>query len=322
MNETVGRQNTFKLSTERKISFGFGTALVVLILISMVSYRSIQDFSRVADSRQRAERAVKSLKVVFSELQDAETGQRGFLITGQERYLEPYFKGISAITQEVTKVHEFASETTNRERLASLGPLIQGKLAELDQTLKLRQGVGGFEAAKKVVMTDEGRKTMDDIRKVIMEAEQEEEGMAAERDRLVEAQAKQATLVIILGSIFAIGIVITSSLVIRGELGARRRSRAELRTFADSLEEKNRQLQEALANVKTLSGLLPICANCKKIRDDKGYWNQIEFFIRDRSSAKFSHSMCPECSRTLYPQLFSSEGLANKPHIQTPAKAG
>jgi CHASE3 domain sensor protein len=321
MNESVGRAHSFKLSTERKISFGFGTALVVLILISLVSYRSIKDFARIADSRERAERAVKGLKIVFSALQDAETGQRGFLITGQEQYLEPYLRGVNAITQEVSKVRELAAESTNRDRLASLGPLIQGKLAELDETLKLRQGAGGFEAAKKVVMTDHGRQIMEEIRKVILAAEQEEEGMAAERDRIVETQAREATLVIILGSIFAIGIVITSSLVIRSELGARRRAKEELKTFAESLEEKNRQLQEAMANVKTLSGLLPICASCKKIRDDKGYWNQIEFFIRDRSSAKFSHSMCPECSRTLYPQLFPSEALAEVPRVQSPEKA-
>ncbi len=65
-----------------------------------------------------------------------------------------------------------------------------------------------------------------------------------------------------------------------------------------------RQLQEALANVKTLSGLLPICSHCKKIRDDNGYWNQIELFIRDRSNANFSHGVCPECAKKHYPSLF------------------
>ncbi|MBU1698385.1 MAG: hypothetical protein KKD21_15315 [Proteobacteria bacterium] len=59
-------------------------------------------------------------------------------------------------------------------------------------------------------------------------------------------------------------------------------------------------LQKALAKVKTLSGMLPICAQCKKIRDDKGYWNQIEVYIRDHSEAEFSHGMCPECSDKLY----------------------
>ncbi len=63
------------------------------------------------------------------------------------------------------------------------------------------------------------------------------------------------------------------------------------------------ELQDALAHVKTLSGLLPICSNCKKIRDDKGYWNRIEGYIQEHSQAKFSHSICPECARELYPEF-------------------
>lgn len=61
-----------------------------------------------------------------------------------------------------------------------------------------------------------------------------------------------------------------------------------------------KELQDALAQVKTLSGLLPICASCKKIRDDKGYWNQIENYISSHSDAQFSHGICPECAKKLY----------------------
>lgn len=61
-----------------------------------------------------------------------------------------------------------------------------------------------------------------------------------------------------------------------------------------------KQLKEALENVKTLNGLLPICSQCKKIRDDEGYWNQIEGYIQKYSHAKFTHSMCPECADLLY----------------------
>jgi PAS domain S-box-containing protein len=61
------------------------------------------------------------------------------------------------------------------------------------------------------------------------------------------------------------------------------------------------ELQDALSKVKLLSGFLPICASCKKIRDDKGYWNQIEEYIRDRSEAEFSHGICPDCVKKLYP---------------------
>jgi len=61
------------------------------------------------------------------------------------------------------------------------------------------------------------------------------------------------------------------------------------------------ELQETLAKVKVLSGLLPICAACKKIRNDKGSWEQIEVYFRDRTDAKFSHGICPGCARELYP---------------------
>ncbi|MDH5297427.1 MAG: response regulator [Desulfobulbaceae bacterium] len=73
-----------------------------------------------------------------------------------------------------------------------------------------------------------------------------------------------------------------------------------------SLEEREKliaQLQEALAKVKTLSGLLPICAACKKIRDDQGDWSQIETYIRDHSEAEFTHLVCPDCARRLYPDI-------------------
>ena len=64
------------------------------------------------------------------------------------------------------------------------------------------------------------------------------------------------------------------------------------------------ELQKALAEVKTLSGFLPICSNCKKIRDDEGYWQQLETYISARSQAQFSHSLCPECLQELYPDLY------------------
>ncbi len=75
-------------------------------------------------------------------------------------------------------------------------------------------------------------------------------------------------------------------------------------------EERERlilELQEAISQVKTLSGLLPICASCKKIRDDKGYWNQIEAYIRDHSDAKFSHSICPDCAKKMYPEFYEEK---------------
>lgn len=70
-------------------------------------------------------------------------------------------------------------------------------------------------------------------------------------------------------------------------------------------------LRKTLSRVKMLEGILPICAACKKIRDDKGYWNQIEAYLREYSDVEFSHGICPECALKLYPQVFRKDELLN-----------
>jgi len=70
------------------------------------------------------------------------------------------------------------------------------------------------------------------------------------------------------------------------------------------LQAQVQELQTALDKVKLLSGMLPICANCKNIRDDKGYWHQVEVYIHNHSEADFSHGLCPACAEKLYPELY------------------
>ena len=71
----------------------------------------------------------------------------------------------------------------------------------------------------------------------------------------------------------------------------------------DSVEARRLILREHKSEIKQLRGMLPICSSCKKIRDDKGYWNQIEVYINEHSEAEFSHGMCPACMKSLYPEL-------------------
>lgn len=81
------------------------------------------------------------------------------------------------------------------------------------------------------------------------------------------------------------------------------------------------ELKEAIARVKVLSGLVPICAGCKKIRDDRGFWNQLEVYIQQHSDAQFSHGMCPECMEKYYPTLNGKGGSpARKKRARPPKK--
>ncbi len=80
-----------------------------------------------------------------------------------------------------------------------------------------------------------------------------------------------------------------------------------LKQSEEALKKQTRELKDALGRIKTLSGLLPICSSCKKIRDDRGYWNQVEVYIRDHSEAEFTHSICPDCIKKLYPDLYKEK---------------
>ena len=111
------------------------------------------------------------------------------------------------------------------------------------------------------------------------------------------------------GTLFIMAIILLTAVVI-STLKANKSIAAQKKT-----EEANVrlivELKNALADVKKLSGLLPICASCKKIRDDNGYWNKIESYISQHSEAEFTHGICPECIKKLYPDLIIKKQVHN-----------
>jgi phosphoserine phosphatase RsbU/P len=87
-----------------------------------------------------------------------------------------------------------------------------------------------------------------------------------------------------------------------GELRARVEVGRRMIDMQDKLATKIEELHQALDQVKTLRGIVPICASCKKIRNDAGYWQQVEVYVREHTEAEFSHDICPECMKKLYPE--------------------
>ncbi len=103
------------------------------------------------------------------------------------------------------------------------------------------------------------------------------------------------------------------------ELAARVAAFARILRLDQALREKNAELEVALSKVKLLSGLLPICAGCKKIRDDQGYWSQVECYVQKHSEATFTHGLCPDCMGKYFPSLEDEPAAdANQPAEQFP----
>jgi len=92
-----------------------------------------------------------------------------------------------------------------------------------------------------------------------------------------------------------------------GELRARIRTGLRMLEMQDRMTSAIGELGSALEKIKTLRGIVPICSSCKKVRDDAGYWRQVEAYIRDHTDAEFRHSLCPDCLEGLYPDLGDGE---------------
>lgn len=111
------------------------------------------------------------------------------------------------------------------------------------------------------------------------------------------------------GTLFPISVV-SSPIFENGNVTASVTSFRDI-TEQKELEQEREQLildhMDALSQIKTLSGMLPICASCKRIRDDKGYWNQIESYVEQHSEAEFSHGICPECAKKIYPKYYNEK---------------
>ena len=186
-----------------KIGGGFTLALAALLVIGWVSYRSTSELIDTAGLVTHTHQVIENLDQVISLMKDAETGQRGFLITGEDRYLEPYTSALGQIDKPLKEARELTQDNPNEQlRLNALEPLVAEKLAELKQTIDLRKDPqNGFEAAKQVVLTDKGKNTMDEIRKVVGNMEDEENGLLKRRSDESKLSVDQTHATIIYGTL-------------------------------------------------------------------------------------------------------------------------
>jgi PAS domain S-box-containing protein len=152
--------------TRRPDRWYLAGALVILVVVSSLSYRDWSAYQRSAPQVQHSRLLLQQIEQTLSSVKDAETGQRGFMLTGNPEYLEVYDHAIAALPSELTGLHDLvANEPTLRTRVATLSDLIAEKLAELKQTVALRQ-TEGFNAALSQVETNRGKQAMDDIRRI------------------------------------------------------------------------------------------------------------------------------------------------------------
>jgi len=148
-------------------------ALLILLAVTILSYQDWAAFQRSAYQVQHSRQLLQQVEDTMSSIRDAESGQRGFLLTGDSEYLDTYSAAVGALPTELTTLRaSVASEPALRTRVETLGNLVSEKEDELKETVSLRQSQG-FQAALGVVETNRGKHTMDDIRRIGMALENE-----------------------------------------------------------------------------------------------------------------------------------------------------
>src|SRR6266478_3071396 len=185
--ETHGQgSGKLKWKMERRlVLWGFVVAAAILVFVGLDSYLHTVRVDEAADARKRSyEAELKLDEVVVARLVDAETGQRGYLLTGDDAYLEPYREAIKNLDQVMGQLKDLTAGNPNQQKqLQTLEPLIERKLAELQMSIDLRRKEG-FAVANQVVIAGHGKELMDQIRVVL--GEMREKGNDLRRIRTQE----------------------------------------------------------------------------------------------------------------------------------------
>jgi CHASE3 domain sensor protein len=182
----------------------FATAALILVAIVGLSYGDWTQYQRASANAARTRDVQNSTQNLLLDLSDADTGQRGFLLTGDAQYLEPYHRAVQTIPIEVARLNGFLAQSPGQPGTAlRLNDLVDQELAELRLTIDLRRKQG-FKPALDMVLSDGGKQRMDEIRAMSVEIQRREESARVDTVLEREAAAKRSFLVTTVGSLMLI----------------------------------------------------------------------------------------------------------------------
>ncbi len=248
------------MTFKNKIVAGFGTALAMLIFVGVLSYRSMvqngEDRRWVAHTHE----VLEDIEGLLTELDDAETGQRGYVITGEDVYLGPYNDAVGRVPQDLKKLRELTFDNpVQQHSLDQLGPLVASKLAELQKVIDTRRQKGAG-AAVEGVREGLGKRTMDEIRVVVAGTKREEERLLAQRSSELDANSRRTRTVIVIGNALAFLFLSLACVVIGREMSQRRRAEDDVRHLNSDLErrvaERTAELAERARDLARSNGEL------------------------------------------------------------------
>jgi CHASE3 domain sensor protein len=271
-----------------KVKASLALPVIILLVIGLLSFRTVGRFSRDATAVARSHEILTHFADAVAALREIEAGTRGFALTGDNACLQSYFAAQETLRDELDSVSRMTAANPRRQQgLAACKPLIDNLLVITWATIAERK-TGAVEAALVRLQTGGADAAVHRLRIAIQQMQDEERSLLEQRRGAAQRSGRMTQWIIVLAILCAVLLVTLASMTIHRDIVARHRAEQEREVVVE-------ELRQALATVKTLSGLLPICAWCKDIRDDQGYWKQLEEYIHDHTEANFTHGICPDC---------------------------
>lgn len=179
-----------------KMTISFALVIVMFLIASIVTLKNTKQLGEDYDKVNHTHEVLEKIELVLGDLKDAETGQRGFIITGLENYLDPYNSALKSVRKNISDLELLTIDSDfQQQQIIKLDSLVTNKLDELETTIYKRRT--SFEAAKKIVLSEEGKVFMDDIRSVMIEMTNHENKLLKERETSSEQDTNNANIITI-----------------------------------------------------------------------------------------------------------------------------
>ena len=280
-----------------------------MVMVAVIATRTMSELKSAIYWRQHTSREILAAQSYEDNLVNIQNGMRDFVTMGDATSLTLCQHCIQLEPELYDQlVHLTRDNPAQQQRLKDLSVAMKdvfGYDARLIDLYRQR----GAEAVLRTEQNGEGKTIAGRALDVLKSFSAEEQKLLYTRDAAEQADYLNAERLLIIGSVLAVALLVLANFMASREMARRRRVEIER-------EKLIAELQRTLAEVKTLSGLIPICAWCKSVRNDQGYWQTVEQYVHSHSDASFSHSICPNCREKFKDEI----AKGRLPHEQSPAR--
>lgn len=281
-------------------------SVVLMVVIVLVSVSTVSELKKATGWREQTFQTILDAQTTEDKLVDAQSSVRGYVGKGQANLLIEYKNDTNVDLREFTQLAALThDDPQQQQRLRELDAAVKAVFAYDNKVV----GIYAQQGAQAALQAEDASEDKDVTDRAINDLEKFTDGeksLLQKRDAIEQKDYHRAADLLVFGSVLVAGLLILANWMASREMARRRRAEQEQRELID-------RLQKALTDVKTLSGLIPICGWCKSVRNDTGYWQSVEQYVRARTDATFTHGICPNCQEKFKADIFSANSNPGKP---------